>query len=137
MDAPLILTPEITEALHALRRLAATKPVDVRMLLQEIKTPLGEHMHLERMQKQTTVIYGPWPFFVTFSIETGHPVGTCRHMSMSIKRGGRVPNRFAIWIVAEELGFVGGLKTCNVWPEELRDGGIAVNVVQPLAVNAG
>jgi hypothetical protein len=86
------------------------------------------------MNAQTVVIPGPWQFFVVFTIETGHPAGTCRHMSLSIRRKDRVPSPAAVWMVAEELGFSGGLLACSAWLERLSDGGIAINVAQPLAV---
>jgi hypothetical protein len=69
-----------------------------------------------------------------FSIETGHVVGACRHMSMSIVRVGRVPSQEAVWMVAEQLGFSGGLTACTAWPEKVSDGVTAINVVQPLSV---
>lgn len=86
------------------------------------------------MTAQSIRIQGPWPFFVTFWIETNHPVGTCRHMSMSITRDNRVPSPAAVWLIAEVLGFAGGLEACRQWPEELSDGGTAINIVQPLSV---
>lgn len=133
-DAPLIITPEIVAALHKLRDAAARKPTDMQEVMRLLKTPRGKRLHMAQMTAQTISIPGPWTFFVTFSIENGHPVGTCRHMSMSIKREGRVPHPIGVWMVAEELGFSGGLEACAVWPEDLSDGGRAVNVVQPISV---
>jgi hypothetical protein len=78
----------------------------------------------------------PLDFMVTFSIETGHPVGTCRHMSMSSGKRGRVPSPAAAWMVAEALGFVGELDTCTVWMETLVPQGKAVNIVQPVSMAA-
>ncbi len=135
VDAPLILTPDVRANLHRLREFAAKRPVDVVLLLEAIKDPERKREYLKRMTAQTIRIDGPWPFFVTFSIETNHPAGTCRHMSMSIKRAGRVPHPIAVWMVAEELGFTGALEMCSIWTEELSDGfgGDAINVVQPLS----
>jgi hypothetical protein len=133
-DAPLIITPEVRAALHRLRDAAARKPIDMPELLRQLETARGKRLHMERMTAQTIEIPGPWDFLVTFSIETGHPAGTCRHMSMSIDREGRVPNEFAVWMIAEELGFAGGLASCFVYPEELAGHGQAINVVQPLSV---
>ena len=128
--APLVITAEITAALRALAELAEQHPVDMTKLARTIRTPHGEQKHRAQMTEQSLVIPGPWNFFVTFSIETGHPAGTCRHMSMSIMRLGRVPSPDGVWMVAEILGFRGRLSTCVVWQEELRDGGVAVNLVQ-------
>lgn len=136
-DAPLIITPEVTAALHKLRALAATKPIDMAEAMRLLKTRRGVRLHKERMNAQTVAIPGPWPFFVTFSVENGHPVGTCRHMSMSILREGRVPHLDAVGMVAKVMGFAGDnpLETCHVWIEDLSDGGKAVNVVQPISVH--
>lgn len=133
-DAPLIITAEVRARLHRLRDFAASRPVDMPPLVETIKTPDGMRRHQKRMNSQTIRIDGPWPFFVTFSIETNHPGGTMRHMSMSIMREGRAPHLVAVWMIAEYLGFSGGLEACSVWMEDLSDGGKAVNVVQPLAV---
>ena len=135
-NAPLLLSAEVYSAFEALRQKAARKPVDMPSLMRAIKTQQGERRHRKQMQAQTVPIPGPWPFFVTFSIETGHPAGTCRHMSMSVKRDGRVPHPAALWMVAEAFGFSGGLESCTVWPEKLSDGGAAINLVQPVTVQA-
>lgn len=132
--APLIIGQSERRALDELREAAGLAPVDVVDLLERIKTARGDRSHRRRMTRQTVRIPGPWPFFVTFSVETGHPAGTCRHMSMSVRREDRVPNAQALWMIAEMLGFSGGLEACRIWPEALSDGGTAMNVVQPVAV---
>lgn len=131
VTAPLILTTQVQDALHSLRRLAAFKPVDMTKLEAKLATPKGKLAHDADMTAQTVVIPGPWPFLVTLSIETDHPNGAvCRHMSMSIKREDRVPSPEAVWMIAEELGFVGSYTECAAWPEKLTAGGTAVNVLQ-------
>lgn len=134
-DAPLIVTPEVVANLHDLRDRAAKKPIEMQQVMQLLKTRRGARLHKDKMTAQTIRIPGaPWPFFVTFSIENGHPAGTCRHMSMSIMRDGRVPHPAGVWMVAEEMGFSGGLEACRVWIEDLSDGGKAINIVQPIRV---
>lgn len=129
---PLLIGPAESASLEALRKLAAARPVDIRRLVEEIKTPEGKAAHKHRMSEQTVLI--PLDFAVTFSIETGHPIGTCQHMSMSTGKRGRVPTPEALWMVAEALGFVMGLDTCTVWLEDLKGHGQAVNLVQPLSI---
>jgi hypothetical protein len=135
-SAPLIIGAAERLALLQLRQAAASAPVDIAALMAAMQTPDGKAAHRAHMTAQTVQIPGPWPFFVTLSIETGHPVGACRHMSMSILRKGRVPHPAAVWLVAEELGFSGGLDACRVWLDDLSDehGGVAINVAQPLLV---
>jgi len=87
---------------------------------------------MKQMTKQT--VYLPAAYAVTFSIETNHPAGTCRHMSMSVKTEGRVPNEHAVWMVCEELGFTGSLQECHIWLEDLEGHGHAINVVQSLTM---
>jgi hypothetical protein len=133
-SAPFILSEAVVKELHALREFAAARPVNMLTLEEAMKTPKGKKTHLQRMSMQSIKIPGPWVFFVTFSVEIGHPIGACRHMSMSIAREKRVPSQDAVWMVAEHLGFSGGLDACDAWPEELPDGSTAVNVAQPLSV---
>ena len=78
-------------------------------------------------------IYLPISYTVTFSVESGHPAGLCRHLSMSgARRSGKAPTPEAIWMVAELLGFQGTLKACTQWMEDIGDGDKAVNIIQPL-----
>lgn len=132
---PLLIGAAEREALQALRELAAASPVDMSNLLEVIGTEKGKAAHMRQMSEQTVCL--PTNYFVTFSIEHGHPVGTCRHMSMSVGSKERVPRPEAIWMVAEELGFVDCLESCKVWIESLQGHGSAVNVVQPIAFQGG
>jgi hypothetical protein len=130
----LFVGPDERKALAALRDLAVANPVEVRGLMKRIKTPDGKAAHMRQMGAQSLVL--PVAFIVTFSIETGHPVGVCRHMSISVPHAERVPHPAAAWMVAEALGFEGGLESCTVWPEDLAQGK-AVNIVQPVTLTAG
>lgn len=132
MSTPLLIGPEQKEALQALRRLAAERPVDMPPLMERLKTSHGKAAHLRRMSRQTIEI--PFGFMVTFSIEFNHPCGTCRHMSMSSPVDGRVPSPSAVEMVMAELGFEGGIEQCQLWVEKLQGHGEAINVVQPLAI---
>jgi hypothetical protein len=130
LDAPLIITPQVQADLHKLRDAAARNPIDMPHRVTRLHTPRGRRLHMQQMDAQTVEIPGPWPF----SIETGHPSGAARHVSVSIAREGRVPGQYAVWMICEELGFGGGLEACQCWPEKLEGGGTAVNVIQPLSV---
>lgn len=120
------------EALHYLRKVAEAAPVDMLTLTERVKTPEGKRRHLDKMNFQTVSI--PVGYLVTFSIEHGHPIGPCRHMSMSSARPDRVPTTRAVWMCAKELGFTRSLSECDgVWLEDLLRGDgrkKAVNVVQ-------
>jgi hypothetical protein len=54
---------------------------------------------------------------------------------MSLAKPGRVPSPEAVWMVAEVLGFRNSIAHCRSWREDLRNGGVAINIVQPLAHN--
>lgn len=131
---PLIIGATQKAAFAALCERAAADPIDMLATVVAFTTPEGKRAHMDRMNALTIDV--PAAFAVTFTIEKGHPCGTCRHMSMSSDRPGRTPTPEAVWMVCKELGFVGGLDQCTVWPEDLERGpdAIAVNVVQPVAM---
>lgn len=131
MSTPLVIGPAEKAKLAELLEKAAAAPVHMPEVVKLITTPEGKKAHMARMTAQTIKL--PVAFLVTFSIETGHPCGTARHMSMSVDREGRLPHPQAIWMVALELGFTGGLEACMHWLEDLAGHGEAVNVVQPMA----
>jgi hypothetical protein len=128
--SPLILGESQRADLARLRQQAASEPVDVLAVLKQCKSPQGRAEHLKRMEAFTIPI--PTSFMVTFSVENGHPPGPCRHLSMSVLRRERVPTPEAVWMIAEELGFQGGLERCAVWQEDIGQGDVAINVVQPI-----
>lgn len=131
----LILTLETLEEFAALRELAAERPVDARTLMERIAIQ-GDAAHRAQMAAQTVRIPGLFfSFWVTFSIEVGHPAGTCRHLSMSGERARRGPHPVVVWTVAEYFGFTGSLDACRCWLEPLSDGRVAVNVVQPVGMH--
>ena len=106
--APLIITPEVTKALTNLKKLATESPVDVLSLMDRIKTREGERTHRAQMARQTYVVStGPYLFWVTFSMETGHPSGMARHLSVSILRENRVPSFEAVEMIADIHGLYG------------------------------
>jgi hypothetical protein len=134
MSTPLIIDETVRERIRQLVADAQAHPVDMSRLMTSIQTPSGKARHREQMTRQTIEI--PLAFLVTFSIELGHPCcppgETCRHMSMSVGRAGRIPNEHALWLIASEFGFWGSLKQCLTWPEQLLGHGCAINVVQPM-----
>lgn len=130
MSTPLIIDASVEENIRNLCEFAFAQQVEMTELAVRIKTPAGKAEHVRQMTRQTMSI--PLAFLVTFSVERGHPCGTCRHMSMSVEREGRAPNSPALWMVAQKFGFWGGLDKCSVWPEQLTGHGMAINVVQPI-----
>lgn len=133
MATPLVIGPDEETKFAALKNYAASHVIDMAEVMPMIQTKKGKRKHLERMNKYTIAL--PFGFTVTYSVEIGHPIGSCRHLSMASAVPRRVPSPQAVWMVAEYFDFKGGLEACTVWPEELGDGGTAINVVQPLKVN--
>ena len=83
----------------------------------------------------------PFGFQVVFSIEElpkkTNPAQSCgwfRHLSVSIPQGQRhrVPNQFALEMIAKELGFQKSLKDWAVYLENEDTGHPAVNVLEPI-----
>lgn len=136
MGAPLIISDEVERGLASLRDTAGRNPLDMAWVMEQVKTPAGRKRLDVLMSKYTMLIPGPFPFKVTYSVEQGHPSGTMRHFSMSIRKEGSVPSPEALWMVAEKLGFSGSLRMCMVYMEDATGGGKAVNVVQLLAIRA-
>jgi hypothetical protein len=125
----LIIGPEETAALDALRLAAASAPVDMPGLMKRLETPYGKEKHMRQMTAQT--VYIPMGYAATLSIETGHRCGRCRHLSVSVDDPKMAPSPEAVWMIAEALGFTGTLKGCEaVWLEDLLGHGKAVNVLQ-------
>lgn len=60
------------------------------------------------------------------------PAGLCRHLSVSVKKHGRLPNEIAMKMLAEEFGFTSGWPPSRgrVWLEEFEPGHHAVNVIE-------
>lgn len=60
------------------------------------------------------------------------PAGLCRHLSVSVKKPGKLPNEYAIKMLAEEFGFTSGWPPTRgrVWLEEFEPGHQAVNVLE-------
>jgi hypothetical protein len=135
IGTPLFVGPDERAALAALRDLAARHPVDMAGLTERLKDPANKRRHMRQMTEQT--VYLPAAYAVTLSIEYNHPGGTtARHMSMSVDRK-ELPNVHAVWMICEELGFVGKLEECVVWLEHLQGHGEAVNVCQLITAQPG
>lgn len=135
---PLVIGEDERSARAKLRDHAALHPVEMQGLFERLQSPAHKRLHMDQMNRQSVQL--PFGFWVTYSIETGHPIGTCRHMSMSSPARGRAPTPEAIDMVAEILGFVGGYRLCTCWLEDLQRGNAkqqAVNLVQPLTVAEG
>lgn len=131
ISSPLLITPAVEAQLRALKDLAEAFPRSINDIATAMETDAGRSEHRDNMTLQSVVIPGPWPFYVTYSVETGHPIGAVRHMSMSVKRDERIPHPIAVWMIAAYLGFTGDLCSCEkVWMEDLSDGGKAINLVQ-------
>ena len=139
-STPLVLGTAEKVALDMLAMRAIARPVQMTDLLERLKTPEGKRAHMDQMGEQTVEL--PFGFLVTYSIEM-HPIGLCRHMSMTSPVAGRMPTPEAVQWICSALGFTGVLfdgsqRDLSVWVEDLtRDAqqtrAKAVNVVQPIA----
>lgn len=130
MARALIITGETRGRLQKLMARAASRPVNMLRLGAVLATPDGKLRHIDQMTEQSVGVHDG--YLVTYSVETGHPCGTCRHMSVSVDAPDKLPSMEAVWMLAEELGFEAGLQRCTIYLEDLpnRKAG-AVNVLQP------
>lgn len=140
--SPLIIGATQRAGLHKLRQVAAENPIPMQQRAKQIETAAGRAAHIKQMSALSLAL--PMTYFVTFTIEDHHPLkaGMVRHLSMSSSRRGKTPTPEAVWMVAEELGFVGSLQQCHVWIEDCAsDQGNgtgndkAVNVVQQIGIS--
>ena len=126
----LLIDADVRAEFAKLRKEAVASPFDVRALAALRADPEAEAAHHAKMLDMTTVIPGQFPWLVSYWLEVGRPRGPCRHLVLSVLRKDRMPNEDAAWLVASELGFVGGLADCHCYLEDIGDGRRAVNVVQ-------
>ena len=134
--ATLVITPALEEGFNRLRLRAVQNPIDMRDFDAMDAEAIAAHR--ARLLRQSLVIRAGSDYMVTFSIETGHPVGMCRHVSVSRVRDASqsLPAVQIVWALAQLLGFTGCICECVCFPEQLENGGQAINVVQVVAVDA-
>ena len=130
---PLIIDENGRRLITDLCARAAAAPVAMDELTKLMETPGGAEKHMARMTAQTIEL--PVGFVVTYSVETGHPAGTVRHLSVSVDADDRLPSRHAVVMIAEEFGFAGGFTDWFIWREQFANRGVAINVAQPLYLN--
>lgn len=127
----LTLSSQTIENLVSLRIRAEESQFDITQIAAAMQNAQSSLQHREKINTLSLAIPGPYIFFVTYTVEKNHPVGTCRHMSMSLMVRESVPTIAQIWAVALILGFNGDLCSCEkIWFEDLSDGGRAINLVQ-------
>lgn len=131
MLIPLILDDEVRTQIKALCQLAEANPVQADRLQEYLSVPENKEKHMAQMTRQTMII--PVGFMATFSIEKNHPIGDCRHITVSIQDDDALPPPPATWMIAKEFGFWGELTDCDgIWEERLRGHGLAIGLVQTL-----
>lgn len=131
----LLIGPEERAKLNALAMLARSRPVNVITLKERLKNGQEKVRHMTQMTEQSIEL--PVGYSVTYSVETGHPIGLCHHMSISVDDPEKMPNPHAIWMVAQELGFWGQIQDVDgLWREQLTQG-MAINLVQRVAPPQG
>jgi hypothetical protein len=128
----LLIGPHERKQIAQLVAAAQEKPVNMVGITERLKLPKLKAAHMTQMTAQTIDI--PAGFMVTFSFETGHPCGLCRHLSIS-RSNNRLPHPQAAFMIAQEFGFWGDDLTSldGVWVENLKGHGDAVNLVQRVA----
>jgi hypothetical protein len=134
VDRVLVIGRDERARLTRLRRRASAHPIDISALAATLAWPEGRARHLAAIAAQTVVV--PNGYLVTLTIETGHTVGPCRHLAVGIGAPDALPSPAAVWLIAEELGFQGGIGGCGVWIETKSPRGAVTNIVQPIRAGA-
>ena len=133
-DVSLDLGPDLRQMLGTLREIASGQPLDITTLGARMASARGWREHQAQMQRQSLTVQGEVALLLVYSVETGHPSGTCRHMSLSMSDPELLPSQLLTETIMRELGFIGGTDLCQIWTEPLSSGSTAVNVVQPVTV---
>lgn len=80
---------------------------------------------------QTTVTI-PMGFRVTYTHEFHKPDVCCRHLSVSVDKEGRAPNQYTMAMLMQEFGFKNPWPVVVISTEQLKDGRVAISVIEPL-----
>jgi hypothetical protein len=83
-----------------------------------------------KTEPRSECIHIPVGFMACISFEE-QPIGLCKHLSISAPHPGRIPNQYAVSMIAEEFGMLlDGSKPTKTWLEEIAPNHHAVNVVE-------
>lgn len=66
---------------------------------------------------------------VVFTYED-QPAALCRHLSISGRTKGKMPNPGMAQAIMEILGFQSPMEDCKLWIEDIPDGGQAINILE-------
>jgi hypothetical protein len=90
---------------------------------------LEERKHDNPFPRSQHLLLGSYLCAISF---TEQPAGLVRHLSVSVRTPGKVPNEIAIQMLAEAFGFTSGWPPTRgrVFLEEFEPGHHAVNIVE-------
>jgi len=123
MAHPLIIDEQVLGFIKRVSDHAEANRIDfqnMKAIAESIQKPVGDN--------DNYVCYLPVGFRVVYSIEE-HPLGWCRHLSVSVDTVGKMPSIPAVEMIMREFGFTGTINDqLNVWVEKER----AINVLQKI-----
>jgi hypothetical protein len=90
---------------------------------------LKERKHDNPFPRSQHVMLGSYRCAISFEEQ---PAGLCRHLSVSVKKRGKLPSPEAMKMLAEEFGFTSGWPPSRgrVWLEEFEPNHHAVNILE-------
>ena len=130
---PLVIDDEVKAKIRDLREKAAAEPISLETMKQRA-ADYAEGKPLQEFSDYAIEI--PEGFLVVYTVEHHEP-GPVRHLSVSIETYDpeKGPNLEAVKMLMEEFGFILPLGQNLMYLEPAPDGGLAVNVVEPLDGN--
>lgn len=89
---------------------------------------LDERKHDDPFSRSQHLILGSYRCAISFEEQ---PAGLCRHLSVSVKKHGKVPSEIAMKMLAEAFGFSAMPPTRGrMWLEEFEPGHHAINIIE-------
>lgn len=134
-DGLVIIEPNDLEAIQDLIRRAALQPVYMPTLEKRLENPRQRAAHRKLVTDLSIVLATcrPHPLQLCYTIETGHPCGVARHLSVSVVSEERLlPTPFLMETLMPLFGFFGDLSDTTSYVDRLSVGGCALNLLQPV-----
>lgn len=94
---------------------------ELKLIAAKQKKPIGFN--------RNHVLEIPMGFLTVFSIEV-HPIGTVRHLSVSVDAPDRLPHTVAVQAIMQLFGFKGTIEDCIVYKEEFEHRGAGINIIE-------
>lgn len=136
---PFLFGPEEKNAIRALDEEAARNAISFEKMRTHAESSAGTVGVAQNSVFALQTIELPFGYTVTITHEEQpQPLGMCRHLSIASPDPDRVPLPQAVQMVLEAAGFKGRIDGdrptggIQIWLEPMRNGGAAINILEPV-----